>query len=215
MKYEVMLKNIGQSMNKNLEETTNDNKRRLYDLHCKIEEIREIKKKLDDYEESCMLDEVIYDLISSKYLACTGLYRTAYLNLRSALELGMGFLYFIDRRYLYLQWKKNLYDIKWSELTEPKLGVVTCNYIITFNEQLEQGDMTELIDAIKDSYRTCSEYVHGKFSYMQVKSSNEIKYNIESYEKWEQQAFKIVKLLKRFLDIRFKNYKESKYKKIV
>ena len=52
--------------------------------------------KLQGFEQVAVLKEVCYDLLSSLYIAAQGMYRNAYICLRSALELGMSFSYFLS-----------------------------------------------------------------------------------------------------------------------
>ena len=88
--------------------------------------------KLDSYEPKAVLKEVCYDLLSSLYIAAQGMYRNAYICLRSALELGMSFIYFIDRNYEYLLWKANDYDMKWSTLKDNENGLLSKKYLSLF-----------------------------------------------------------------------------------
>lgn len=89
-------------------------------------------RKLEIYDSNVVLKEVCYDLLSSLHIAAQGMYRNAYICLRSALELGMSFIYFIDRNYEYLLWKVNDYDMKWSTLKDNENGLLNKKYFSFF-----------------------------------------------------------------------------------
>ncbi|WP_342557221.1 hypothetical protein [Lysinibacillus sp. FSL P4-0201] len=159
--------------------------------------------KLDSYEPKAVLKEVCYDLLSSLYIAAQGMYRNAYICLRSALELGMSFIYFIDRNYEYLLWKANDYDMKWSTLKDNENGLLSKKYLSLF---LGDFQVDSLIENFKSVYRECSEYVHGKYKYMHTIEAQKIHYQKDKIELWSAMFIDIVKLLNILFTIRFNEY---------
>lgn len=157
--------------------------------------------KLEAHEPNVVLKEVCYDLLSSLYIASQGMYRNAYICLRSALELGLSFIYFIDRNYEYLLWKANDYDMKWSTLKNGENGVLSKKYFSLF--LINDYDFDELIERFKMVYKECSEYVHGKYDYMHTIKEQRIQYEKEKIESWGEMFVDIVKLLNVLLVIRF------------
>lgn len=163
--------------------------------------ISDFKTTIGDLECSKIMEEVIYDLLTSMYFVSFGLYRNAYVSLRSALELGIGFIYFVDRNYNYLLWKNDLYDIKWCDLTNEDNGVINEKYLSLFIS----AEYGSLINNIKMVYRECSEYVHGKYSYMQTLEKISISYDIDKFKEWNEMFNNISQVLIVLLFIRFSN----------
>lgn len=157
---------------------------------------------LKDTATVTILKEVSYDLLSSIYISTNGMYRNAYISLRSAIELGIGFFYFTDHNYDFLDWKRNKFDMTWTRLNDYEKGVLSERYIKLFNEQLNS---TEFIEVVNEVYRECSEYVHGKYEYMHsLKSSSKITFNKETFIRWGSMFIKIIDLILILLSVRFK-----------
>lgn len=149
---------------------------------------------------NAVLKEVCYDMLSSIYISSHGMYRNAYISLRSALELGLSFIYFVDNNYEYLLWKNNDYDMKWATLKDENNGVVSKRYLSLFFSNL---DVSDLLEATQNTYRECSEYVHGKYEYMHTINEEKIFYNKQKFEQWAEMFLRVVKILNSFLAIRF------------
>ncbi|MGD2406309.1 hypothetical protein D9R10_08985 [Bacillus velezensis] len=164
--------------------------------------------KLEAYNSNIVLQEVCYDLLSSLYIAAQGMYRNAYICLRSALELGMSFIYFIDRNYEYLLWKENDYDMKWSTLKDNEKGLLSKKYFSLFLGK-DSIQIDDLIEQFKSVYRECSEYVHGKYKYMHTIEEQKIHYQEEKLETWSVMFIDITKLLNILFTIRFNEYANS------
>ncbi|MGW8423984.1 hypothetical protein ACWGJQ_00580 [Peribacillus simplex] len=163
--------------------------------------------KLEVYDSNVVLKEVCYDLLSSLNIAAQGMYRNAYICLRSALELGMSFIYFMDRNYEYLLWKVNDYDMKWSTLKDNEKGLLSKKYFSLFLGEDFQVD--DLIEKFKSVYRECSEYVHGKYKYMHTIEEQKIHYQKDKIELWAAMFIDIVKLLNILFTIRFNDCANS------
>lgn len=188
--------------------TTVDNHGELYAemLHY-LEMLHLWSDKLEEYEASAVLKEVCYDLLSSLYISAQGMYRNAYICLRSALELGMSFIYFIDRNYEYLLWKVNDYDMKWSTLKDSEKGLLSKKYFSLFLGADAQVD--DLIEQFKSVYKECSEYVHGKYKYMHTIKEQKIHYEKGKVEPWGVMFVDIIKLLNILFAIRFNEFANS------
>lgn len=164
-------------------------------------------KQTEELNANIVLKEVCYDLISSLFISANGMYRNAYISLRSALELGLSFFYFLDNNFDFLLWKKNAYDMKWATLKNQDIGIVSKKYLSLFSHDL---DLQELIEATEETYRECSEYVHGKYDYMHTKiNEQKIFYDKENFEQYANMFFKVSKILNSFLAIRFNEKVET------
>lgn len=157
-------------------------------------------EKLNFLEQDIILKEVCYDLLSSVYISAQGMYRNAYICLRSALELGLSFIYFVDRNYEYLLWKKNDYDMKWATLNNAENGILNKKYFGLF---LERTNLDDFINLVHEVYRECSEYVHGKYNYLHTISNEKILYDNSKIDIWSKMFIKIVEIINVFLCIRF------------
>ncbi|MFG1735321.1 hypothetical protein [Paenibacillus sp. 843] len=155
-----------------------------------------------------VLQEATWDLFSSVYSAANGLYRNAFMSLRSSLELGISFLYFYDHNYDFLQWKKDMYDVKWANLNDPtgnekKDAIISIYYIHFFCPEL--GDKAKgFCDKIVQLYRRSSQYVHGKYNYMHTVNGAQIAFNQRQYDDWKRVFNEIVSALVTLLTIRFR-----------
>lgn len=93
---EIMLK-TNSKLNDNLTKCLSENELKFSQILLNLELIEVWSNISKDLECSKMLNEVSYDLLTSMYFVCYGLYRNAFVSLRSALELALGFIYFVDR----------------------------------------------------------------------------------------------------------------------
>jgi hypothetical protein len=149
-----------------------------------------------------ILKEVSYDLLSSIYISTNGMYRNAYISLRSAIELGVSFFYFTDHNYDFLDWKRNKFDMTWTRLNDYDKGVLSKRYLNLFNEQFNSE---EFIDTVKEVYRECSEYVHGKYEYMHSLKSAKIIFDKETFMSWGSMFIKVIDIILILLSVRFKD----------
>lgn len=156
---------------------------------------------LKDISTVVILKEVGYDLLSSIYIGANGMYRNAYISLRSAIELGVGFFYFTDHNYDFLDWKRNKFDMTWTRLNDFEKGVLSKRYLNLFNEQFNSDIFIEMV---KEVYRECSEYVHGKYEYMHSFKSPKIIFNRETFIKWGTMFIEVIDLILILLSVRFK-----------
>ena len=161
-----------------------------------------ISKVIYDVDAKVILEEVSYDLLSSIYISSKGMYRTGYISIRSAIELGISFFYFLDHNYDFLKWRKNEFDISWSKLQNLDNGVITQDYLCLFDESFEYE---KFIEEIKIIYRECSEYVHGKYEYMHSVRFGKISFDIEKFKEWSKIFIKSIDIILIMLSIRFKD----------
>ena len=156
---------------------------------------------LENEQIKLVMNEVCYDLISSVYMASNGMYRNAYICLRSAIELALAVLYFLDHNFDFLLWQENQYDVKWAVLNNKEQGVLSNRYLNLFCES--NTDFGRFIEKVEDIYHNCSEYVHGKYSFMQTNfMQTKIKYDSSIFKEWSENWFDEVKVITLLLAIR-------------
>lgn len=204
-RYDVVsiMKDMTDSLRKNINYTIENNPQSLSEMIIYLDLLDSWVVETNDLEANIVLKEVCYDLLTSLFIVSNGMYRNGYISLRSALELGLSFIYFVDNNYDFLLWQKNEYDMKWATLKNYENGVVSKKYLALFNNQV---DLEVLINITENTYRECSEYVHGKYEYMHTKINEQnIIYNKENFEVWSQMFLMVVKILIVFIGIRFNN----------
>lgn len=151
-----------------------------------------------------IMKEVSMDIVLSYYLSSIGMYRAAYSNLRSALELSMQYIYFIDNNYSYLNWRNNIKDISWSSLFGEN-GYFLENYKNIFPIKNTTVAFKDIVNNfVCESYRNCSEYIHGKYNFTMLnKTSGKLIYDENEFEKFILEFNKVLNLIFLFQIIRF------------
>jgi len=196
---------VSKSMTQNIEKCALDFPTNFTQAHFNLSIMDIWRAKLDDSDSNNtikVLNESIWDLFSSIYLAANGLYRTSFISLRSSLELGLSYLYFCDHNYDYLLWKKDKFDMKWALLTDETRGVVTPSYILFFYNGIDEKANT-LVENIRNLYRECSQYVHGKYDFMHTVSEDSIRFIPEKFSQWNSLYTRTVQVLATMLEIRY------------
>ena len=194
------------SLSENAISSFEENSKEISEMMLSLEMLDIWVSRLNTFEQNAILKEVCYDLLSSIYISAQGMYRNAYISLRSAIELGLSFIYFVDRNFEYLLWKINDYDMKWSVLKDENEGILSKRYLSLF---LGEQDVEELIQDIKNAYRQCSEYVHGKYKFMHTIDEQKIPYQKDKFICWSSMFLDVAKLMNILLTIRFPSIANS------
>lgn len=195
-----VIKSISVQLNKNVAVSMKEKPEIFSDLMQYIDVLYYFRTKLKGIEQSIILDEINHDMLCSINNAANGMYRVANSCIRSAIELGIGFLYFVDNNFKFLLWKKNKFDIKWSALLDEENGVITHKYLSLF---CDSEKLSEFITEVRDAYKESSEYVHGKYNYMHSLDGTTIKYNEDQLIKWSDTFRNAAQILCILLTIRF------------
>lgn len=196
---EEVIKGIRDELDKNLNLTLSRHNN-FSELMEYIDLLNYFRENLKDYDQSIILDEVIYNLLCSINIAVTGMYRVANLCLRSTIELGITFIFFCDNNYKYLLWKKNNFDMTWANIMDKDNGIISKKYLNLF---CREGNIENLINDVVSMYRETSEYVHGKYDFMHSVKGRLIKYNAEAFEEWKLYFKNIANILCTLFTIRF------------
>ena len=108
-------------------------------------------------------------------LASLGLYRSAFVSVRLALEMTTGFIYFSANKLNFQEWLSTSKDIVWSQINDRENGIFSKRWILAFfgkNIADELATLTEYNNKASKLYRSLSEYVHGNYDTWILKSSN-------------------------------------------
>lgn len=203
--------NINQAMGRNVIDTVAAHNNEIGKLLLKIELIQQAG---DIINSSCneVIREVQNDIINSMIFMSQAFYRNSMMCLRSALELSLSYVYYHDHNYEYILWKNNKVDMSWAKLFSDVEGIVNKQYLCLFiSGQLK---IEELREKIKECYHDCSEYVHGKYMYMQSINEMKITYDGEAVREYFDQVNSVADIMILLLFIRFGKERDL-YKKLV
>ena len=172
---------ISDHISRNIKVSAEGNTQLFAEFYLDIKVMDAIAKKLKEYgcnDTTKVLEEAIWDMFSSTYFSASGLYRSSSMALRSALELGLAYIYFIYHNYDYLLWKENKFDLNWSRIKDESNGIVSKPYILFFCESLGEEKANKICDETREIYRICSEYVHGKYAFMHTVDVKQVEYGL-------------------------------------
>ena len=169
-------------------------------LLLKMELVQQVANIINS---SCIdvLNEVENDVLNSVIFMAQAFYRNSMICLRSAMELALSFIYYHDRNYEFLLWKNNRMDMTWSKLFDADNSVISPNYLNLFISGNLKIDF--LRENIRMRYHECSEYVHGKYEYMQSINKMKVEYDEEAAKEYFEQANGVIDIVILLLFIRF------------
>lgn len=191
--------NINQTTENNVVNTVNVHNNEIGKLLLKVELIQQAG---DIINSSCnkVLREVVNDITNSLIFMTQAFYRNSMMCLRSAIELSLSYVYYHDHNYEYILWKNNKVDMSWAKLFADE-GIVNKQYLSLFiSGQLK---IDEFRNKIKECYHKCSEYVHGKYMYMQSIKEMKITYDEEAVREYFNQINSVADITILLLFIRF------------
>ena len=148
-----------------------------------------------------VFDEVRSDLLSSLIFCFEGYYRHSNICLRSSLELTLSYLYFSDNLYDFVLWKNDCIDMTWTKLVDSEKGFFNPKFLnIVFGDEIS---IESLVEKIRQMYHSTSQYVHGKYEYMQQQLGDKLEYSEELVDRYFSTAKTIVELEIVLVYIRF------------
>ncbi|MFE7546675.1 hypothetical protein [Streptomyces gardneri] len=135
------------------------------------------------------------------YAAMSGLYRQAFSNLRSFLEVTVGATYLSSHEFKRRQWVSGRLDISWKAITSTESGLYSTPFLKEFcPEAIDEQD--EMLGDLTQAYRRCSEYIHGNVSTSQMLPT-EISYREDIAKEWLSIAKSTLKATMHCLMVRY------------
>ena len=191
---------INEVIDENVKETIEKHNVEFGKLLLKMEIVQQFGSVISS---SCseVLNEVQNDILNSVIFMSQAFYRNSMMCLRSAMELSLSFIYYHDRNYEFLLWKNNRMDMTWSKLFDSENSVISQKYLNLFISGNLKID--ELRETIRKHYHECSEYVHGKYEYMQSINEMKVEYAAGAVKEYFEQANGVIDILILLLFIRF------------
>ena len=197
---------VADILKENVSDTEKEQKQSINHCIAELHLLDDICQCIPESDTLSVLDEAQNDLFNSIIFACQGFYRNAHICLRSSLELTFNFIYYYDHHYDYVLWKKDYIDTKWSELMAPETWNLNSKfYSIVLDRDTTTINFDKYIARIKSLYHSSSQFVHGKYEYMQTKLSHDNKYDSHLFKSYFDQFNGITELLKAILYLRFMN----------
>lgn len=201
--YKEALEKVMMELNGNFNKANNENMKKVNELFDYIELINEMYKLICNNKSKDVLAEAQNDLLSSLIFCFQGYYRQANICLRSSLELVLSFLYYYDHQYDFILWENNCIDMTWTQLIDKEKGVFNEKFLSIVNDK--PISIIQCLKEIKKLYHLTSQYVHGKYEYMQNMLSIQIKYSEDLVKHYFETSYKIIQLEIIMLFLRFSN----------
>lgn len=195
------LEQVINALNVNFKKSNEENVNDLNDFLFYIELLEQIYESIGESQSKDVLAEAQSDLLNSLIFCFQGYYRNANICLRSSIELILSFLYYYDHQYDFVLWQNDCIDMTWTQLTNQEKGVFNDKFLSIINGK--NITINKCLDEFKELYHLTSQYVHGKYEYMQKMLNSKIKYSQPLVKQYFNTSYKILKLEIVVLYLRF------------
>lgn len=145
------------------------------------EELLQEPIEVTQREVAAVFAEVFADIVLSAYYTGCGLYIPAKMELRRALELGIGIVYLWDLPHSFWGWKCHDNDLNFNDMLEHINRASYRTYIQQINKEYTGDDLFENGSA-KNLYRDLSNNVHGKITTHVSNLANGFSYDKQQVE---------------------------------
>lgn len=201
------LTNAIKSLTENFQYSISQTQSEINDSIVRLDTINAISSVINDSPISEVLHEVQNDLLNSLIFCLQCYYRPANICLRSAIELLLSFLYYYDNQYDFILWRNDKIDMSWAKLTDSERGVFNEQFLnLVYGKTLK---VTTLAYDIKKLYHTTSQFVHGKYDFMQRVITDNVKYSEKQVDAFFAIRKEIEELSCILLYIRFHDILDS------
>lgn len=157
----------------------------------------EVEHITDNKNLATVIKEVFIDLTNAIFLSVQSHYRTAFLSLRSSLELTLVSVYFADHPIEFAKWRSDTKDFHFSNTL---LELLNKDYV-----KIIDAPIIPKLGEVQSLYRDLSQYVHGKFNYLSVNQEKVSQFDNEQVELFLEQFEKTFTIIVEFLRFRFNN----------
>lgn len=135
-------------------------------MHAKASRfVEDYKQWIDFLEDS--YEVVIYKEALSEYQSmllfwCMGLYKHAFISLRSYFEATMFGIQLSTNELNFRLWKSETLDLYWSQIMDDNEGIFSKKFVQAF-EPLFADEAYGMKEIAKRVYRECSEFIHNNY----------------------------------------------------
>ena len=126
------------------------------------EDLQKWISKCDSFSASPLVVEAQDKCATSIFLCAQGFYKAAISSLRQCLEHMLFAVLMSTNDYQHRRWVAGQFDMSWTQIMDPDNGVFGKCFIQMYARELEERS-TELLTLAKNTYRECSEYIHGNY----------------------------------------------------
>ena len=196
-----LLLDLHQSCRLHIEQATGKTKTEIDEVLSLEADISAWLSALEPHPEFQQLRSAHQDFGLAFYAALSGLYRQAFAGLRSFLEVTVGATYLSAMEFQRRQWVSGKSDISWSSISSPDTGIYSAEFVREFCAEA-MGDRTEMLDSLRNSYRRCSEYIHGNVSTSQMLPAR-IEYSDAVLKEWLEVAARTLRTVLHAFMVRY------------
>ncbi|MAT56648.1 MAG: hypothetical protein CMF23_01595 [Ignavibacteriae bacterium] len=146
-----------------------------------------------------LFGELHEDTNASLYLAMFGLYRTAYMHLRSLIELSIQLIFFYQHEVEYEQWEEGNYIMKFEQLSS----------YLQKHPKLKGKVIDNILSELYKNWKTYSKHIHAeKPLFFQCTKDSKLTNTFckADFNRWEKQYNGTIKLLNKIYILFFSDY---------
>jgi len=157
-----------------------------------------------------IIEECVYDFLSSMLSASQAFYKSACSQLRNVLELTILFIYYIDHPIEYREYIQGSRILTWSDLFRSEL-YFSNNYLYNFYTEFKI-DSKKFNEKLINLYKKLSKYVHGRPKFRYIDSSI-FEFDKNKFKIWIASFKEVMSYVNALLYIRF-NKQIEEYAKL-
>lgn len=113
--------------------------------------------------EMMLVKEAQNECVKSIYFCTEGFYKEAITTMRQYFEHLLFAIFLSTSDFNYRLWRKGKYDMSWGRITDKDSGVFSEKFIELYADDIDSDRSIGLLNACKNIYRECSEFVHGNY----------------------------------------------------
>ena len=135
-------------------------------MHAKasrfVEDYKQWIDFLEDSYEVVIYKEALAEYQSMLLFWCMGLYKHAFISLRSYFEATMFGIQLSTNEFNFRLWKSETLDLYWSQIMDDNEGIFSKKFVQAF-EPLFADEAYGMKEIAKKVYRECSEFIHNNY----------------------------------------------------
>lgn len=143
-----------------------------------IDDLQKWISRCDSLSTLPLVVEAQDKCVCSIFLCAQGFYKAAISSLRQSLEHMLFAILLSTNDYQYKLWAAGQFDMSWTQAMDSDNGVFGVRFIQMYAMELEERS-SELLTLAKNTYRECSEYIHGNYEKL-TKPSEKIEFKENS-----------------------------------
>jgi len=182
-----------------LNQTSDDDLVEIYKRTLVFKNWKTCLHSLDVQDLDSIADELFEDINSTMYLALLGQYRSAFMHMRSSIELSLQLLYFLHHPIEYSHWLNGNFVIKFNVLTE---------YFEKHPNLNDSPQLEGLLREIFKRWKLYSKHIHAespKFFQCEKDARKTNSFARGDFEVWKNNYTKNVDLINKLYLLFFRN----------